>query len=692
MLRLAGKKLPRILPIRSLTWSNKKSSIIQGFPQLDKSSKTTQKKLHPILESNGFHNSINELLASQGASQKAITERSLINEVNTYFNKGIFDKVMLYKSIRKTKIESRPSIARILLLIIYAAFFYHFFWNAISQFYKDKWEQFQEWVDDDEEETSTSKLDKKTNTYSAQNIEERSITETEKPKRKKRRSKFQIVDVATRFSDVIGIGDERAELEEIVSFLRNPEEYSSKGARLPKGILLSGEPGVGKTLLAKAVAGEAGVPFFFLDASSVDGPFVGSGTKKLKQIFEDAKKHSPSIIFIDEIDSIGGKRASSGKYPYARHTINMLLSLMDGFDSGKNVVVIGSTNLPDILDEALTRSGRFDVTVNIPSPFIRQRNDILQFYLAKILTTVDIDVDEIARITGGMVPADLKNLCDTAGRIAVGKNNPAVTQVEIIEAIDQLTMGIGLKSKIDKVSKATMENTAWHEAGHALCSYLMGQEDMRSNKKMAEHLPVHKITIIPRGQSGGHTSFLNDDGFFYEEDLFKRLCVAYGGYVGETMYGKGLTTGPSGDFRAATNLARSIVIENLSGKSVGSTFNGIKAYEKLSDEEKERVDKEIVKVCNQAYAHCNDILTSNYSSMSAIAEALAHYHQITSKEMELIIQTGNAHGAKHLRIEEDHELNKRRIIKPKETAPKDIPAEVLLNNLKNIGKSGPDPK
>lgn len=364
----------------------------------------------------------------------------------------------------------------------------------------------------------------------------------------------------------------------------------------------------------------------------------------------------------------------------------MLLSLMDGFDNEHRVVVIGSTNLPEVLDEALTRSGRFDMTVNIPPPQINQRFDILQHYLSKILTTVDIDVYELSRITGGMVPADLKNLVDTAGRIAVTKSNPAVTQNELIEAIDQISMGLGLKSRVKKVSKETYENTAWHEAGHAVANYLIGKNDLRFKAKMKEHCPVHKITIIPRGRSGGHTSFLQDDGFWYEGDIVKRLIVAYGGYVGEEMYGKYITTGPSGDFQAATNLAKELVLRNLMGKAEQVKFNSIKEYEKLSDSEKERVDKEIIKVTRKAYRDCKTLLEENHHSMKCVAEALVEYHQISAEEMEIIIKTGHPHAGKHLRFEEDEDLNRKRIIKPKNTAPKDVPKDVILQNLKNLGQ------
>merc|ERR1711988_554529 len=596
--------------------------------------------------------------------------------LNLYFNRGVIEGALQ----EKYRLQSQTTFGKILGRLLSAALFFlimfNFFGRSLYSFYESKYHQLKDYLESDDTDTKSTYADQS-------NTEEETMT---KKPRKKKTSKHQITNMNVKFSDVVGIGDERAELEEVVKFLQDPDPYVEKGARLPKGILLSGKPGVGKTLVAKAVAGEAGAPFFFIDASGIDGPFVGSGTKKLKQIFEDAKKVSPSIIFIDEIDSIGGKRSVSGKYPYARHTINMLLSLMDGFDQEHRVVVIGSTNLPEVLDEALTRSGRFDMTVNIPPPQIKQRYDILQHYLSKILTTVDIDVDELSRITGGMVPADLKNLVDTAGRIAVNKANPAVTQTELIEAIDQISMGLGLKSKVKKVSKETYENTAWHEAGHAVSNYLIGKQDLRFKAKMNEHCPVHKITIIPRGKSGGHTAFLQDDGFWYEEDIVKRLIVAYGGYVGEEMYGEYITTGPSGDFQAATNLAKELVLRNLMGKTEDLKFNSIKEYEKMSDTEKQRVDKEIIKVTTKAYKDCKNMLEANRHSMKVVAEALVEYHQISAEEMELIIKTGHAHAGKHLRIEEDTDLNHKRIIKPKNTAPKDVPEDVILQNLKNLGQ------
>jgi len=504
------------------------------------------------------------------------------------------------------------------------------------------------------------------------------------------KSPYYVVSTDVKFSDVIGIGEERQELMDIVDFMKEPERYTSLGAKLPKGVLLSGPPGVGKTLLAKAVAGESGVPFFHIDGSSIDGPYVGQGTQKIKEIFTHAKKHAPSIIFIDEIDSVGGKRTVSDKYPHARHTINTLLSEMDGFDKDTPVVVLASTNMPDVLDEALTRAGRLDIKIHVGPPLRQARFDILQHYLAKLQTTVDVDVDEVARITGGMVPADFKNLANTAGRIAVQRNHVAVTQTDITEAHDEITMGIGLKAKAGRLSKECLENTAWHEAGHALCTYFMQLESKRQSKNIDPFAPVHKITIIPRGQSGGHTAFLTNDGGAFEDDLFMRLCVAYGGYVGEEMYhGEGrISTGPGGDFQSATRLAQSLVINGLYQHDLGESSHRFlkKKYEDLSEEEKEVVDKDIVKLCTKAYEYCKKLLYRYQNSMKCISEALVKYEQITAEEMEAIILANDPEGGHHLRYEDNDEVNKRRIVKIKGIRLADIPENIKAQNKKHLGK------
>lgn len=499
--------------------------------------KSPQHQLHP---------SIDEHLKTDATLKKNPAVNSLdAFTVNSIFSRGILDVAkfnFVATEAKKLRAERKAYYAiKLFWLVMYIIFVDVIFNLKIRDNIK---KYFQSLVDTESYGDQKRKNTKKSGTSEGTQTEKASPPTQPKPEKvvhvdsrgQEIKSKYFVQDTKVKFSDVRGIGDEKQELTDVVDFMRNPEKYNSLGAKLPKGILLSGPPGVGKTLLAKAVANEAGVPFFHIDGSSVEGPWVGTGVRKLEEIFTAAKQHSPSIgkcvnysfkrdfwvlvlfelfleffltflaflaffsvfsaffsasdpiisstirfqipsfshfpiVFIDEIDAIGGKRTTSDKYPHARSTINTLLSLMDGFDKDDPVVVLGSTNMPETLDEALLRSGRFDVKIAIPKPLRHQREQILQFYLGKLQTTVDINVDELARITGGMVPADMKNLANTAGRIAVAKGNLAVTQVDLVEAKDQMSMGVGRRSELRHLSKVTTENTAWHEAGHAVCMY-----------------------------------------------------------------------------------------------------------------------------------------------------------------------------------------------------------------------------
>jgi len=507
----------------------------------------------------------------------------------------------------------------------------------------------------------------------------------QKPKKTKQYDKKRVT-----FKDIIGLGDEKSELEEIVNFMKNPESYHAIGAKLPKGVLLYGPPGVGKTLIAKAVAGEANVPFHFVDGSSIEGGFVGSGARAIKKFFNKAREQTPCIIFIDELDSVGGRRTNSPIHPHARQTINALLTEMDGIDSESNIVVLASTNLVEVLDEALTRSGRFDLKINIPVPLKKQRFEIFQHYLSKLRTTVDINVNDIVSVTSGKTPSDIKNICNTAGRLAVRNDQPAITQNNLTEANDIVSMGTRMKSMREQQSKECTENTAWHEAGHALIGHLMDASSLRNRRKEVEtFMPVHKITLLPRGGSGGHTSFLHPESKTLRGDLWRSLCIAYGGYIAEELYQKNgnVTRGPSGDFQNATSTAYQIAWHNLMDDLDGDHVNNIddltyENYSKLSNEQKEKFDKQVVEITNSAYEHGKKLIENNMVSLKLVADALLKYDQITYKEMQEILKKGNVSAGEKYRTDEN--IDKRTLVKPKGMKVIDIPLKVLKRNEENL--------
>lgn len=577
--------------------------------------------------------------------------------------------------------------------LIVSGFFGFMLFNIVSSLYdgnkklKEKglsmYELIEEYLEhqvatDEEKKDKTDEEDHHENTDDEKSGDSSSSDTDKKEKPIKIKRKTFIVKSTNNFSDIIGLGDEMKDLQNIVKFLSDREEYDKIGATLPKGILMSGPPGVGKTFIAKAIAGEAGVPFLYLDGGDIEGPLVGQGSAKVKAAFKEARSVQPSILFIDEIDSIGGKRVETASSAYARETINALLSEMDGFDKDSQVLVMGSTNMPEILDEALTRSGRFDYKFNLPQPARRQREELLEHYLSKVRTAMDLDIDEIAKTTWNMVPADITNLVNTAGRNAIKNGRHAITQVDLVESNDQLKMGIGMTHKMKQISDDSKWSVSWHEAGHALVNYLANETVARvKNRKEQAALRVHKITIIPRGNSGGHTAWVGQDGDMYGDENYAHLLAIYGGYIGEEVYQKGdITTGPSGDFQQATHNVNHLVYKNFTKAGKFGDYTNNKYYGWTDPKAKEEFDKEKLKITKQAYNEAKKLLLDNMDKFKVLAETLYHYEQITFEEMEHVLKKLDPHAIKEIRPAKKFNFDNNRLVKPIGIKLKDVPEKV----------------
>eukprot|EP00020_Sapocribrum_chincoteaguense_P002110 CAMPEP_0170748270 /NCGR_PEP_ID=MMETSP0437-20130122/9763_1 /TAXON_ID=0 /ORGANISM="Sexangularia sp." /LENGTH=668 /DNA_ID=CAMNT_0011087097 /DNA_START=46 /DNA_END=2048 /DNA_ORIENTATION=- len=431
---------------------------------------------------------------------------------------------------------------------------------------------------------------------------------------------------AVRFADVAGVDEAVAEVAEVVEYLRNPRKFTRLGARLPAGVLLSGPPGTGKTLLARAIAGEAGVPFFFASGSSFDEMFVGVGAKRVRDLFEDAKKHAPCIVFIDEIDAVGGSREN--QVMHHRESLNQLLTEMDGFEANAGVVVIGATNLPDALDSALVRPGRFDKSVHVPPPDVKGRGDILRLYLAK--TTIDrsVDVQTLARGTVGMTGADLRNLVNLGAIKAATAGKKAVTHADLEEAKDDVLMGVARRSTMANIPPEELRLTAYHEGGHALLAHFTRGAD-----------PLHKATIVPRGQSLGSTWQLpvGDSYSISKQQLIARIAVAVGGRAAEDLvFGPdSITTGASSDFRSATRIAQAMVQQYGFGEDGKLSF-----YEKdpRSAKEADRIAEEVEAVLQEQYRYARDLLERERAALNRLANALVEHEVLTGAQIAAVIE------------------------------------------------------
>uniref|UniRef100_A0A8C7YSW1 ATP-dependent zinc metalloprotease YME1L1 n=1 Tax=Oryzias sinensis TaxID=183150 RepID=A0A8C7YSW1_9TELE len=427
------------------------------------------------------------------------------------------------------------------------------------------------------------------------------------------------------FEHVKGVEEAKNELLEVVDFLKNPQKFTALGGKLPKGVLLVGPPGTGKTLLARAVAGEADVPFYYASGSEFDEMFVGVGASRIRNLFREAKANAPCVIFIDELDSVGGKRIESPMHPYSRQTINQLLAEMDGFKTNEGVIIIGATNFPEALDNALIRPGRFDMQVTVPKPDVRGRTEILNWYLKKI--KVDPGANIIARGTVGFSGADLENLVNQAALKAAVDGKDMVTMKELEFAKDKILMGPERRSaEIDEKNKII---TAYHESGHAIVAYYT-----------KDAMPINKATIMPRGPSLGHVSMLPENDRWSEtrSQLLAQMDVSMGGRVAEEMiFGhENITTGASSDFDSATKIAKMMVTRFGMCEKLG-----VMTYTDMTEQSPETqaaVEQEVRILLKESYDRAKTLLKTHTKEHKNLADALLMYETLDAKEIQLILE------------------------------------------------------
>lgn len=442
-----------------------------------------------------------------------------------------------------------------------------------------------------------------------------------------------------RFNDVAGCDEAKQDVQEVVDFLKDPSKYQRLGGHIPRGILLVGPPGTGKTLLAKAIAGEAGVPFFSISGSDFVEMFVGVGAARVRDMFENAKKNAPCIIFIDEIDAVGRQRGAGlgGGNDEREQTLNQMLVEMDGFETGTNIIVIAATNRPDVLDPALLRPGRFDRQVVVPLPDIRGREQILNVHMKKIPVAQDVRADILARGTPGFSGADLANLVNEAALFAARRNGRVVDMNDFELAKDKIMMGAERKSMV--MTEDEKRNTAYHESGHALVAKLMPKSD-----------PVHKVTIIPRGRALGVTMQLpEEDHYAYDKQyLLTRIAILFGGRIAEEVFMHQMTTGASNDFERATQMARDMVTRYGMSDSMGvmvyaenegNPFLGrsLTRTSHISEETMRAVDNEIRRILEEQYTTARKLIEDNADKVEAMAQALLKWETIDADQIDDIM-------------------------------------------------------
>ncbi|XP_015209533.1 ATP-dependent zinc metalloprotease YME1L1b isoform X1 [Lepisosteus oculatus] len=428
------------------------------------------------------------------------------------------------------------------------------------------------------------------------------------------------------FEHVKGVEEAKQELQEVVEFLKNPQKFTVLGGKLPKGILLVGPPGTGKTLLARAVAGEADVPFYYASGSEFDEMFVGVGASRIRNLFREAKGNAPCVIFIDELDSVGGKRIESPMHPYSRQTINQLLAEMDGFKPNEGVIIIGATNFPEALDNALIRPGRFDMQVTVPRPDVKGRTEILKWYLNKIKFDSAIDPEIIARGTVGFSGAELENLVNQAALKAAVDGKDMVTMKELEFSKDKILMGPERRSvEIDKKNKTI---TAYHESGHAIVAYYT-----------KDAMPINKATIMPRGPTLGHVSLLPENDRWSEtrSQLLAQMDVSMGGRVAEELIfgSENITTGASSDFDSATKIAKMMVTRFGMSEKLGVMTYADQS--KLSPETQAAIEQEVRVLLRDSYERAKNILKTHTKEHKNLADALLTYETLDAKEIQMIM-------------------------------------------------------
>ncbi|MCI9039621.1 MAG: ATP-dependent metallopeptidase FtsH/Yme1/Tma family protein [Clostridia bacterium] len=440
------------------------------------------------------------------------------------------------------------------------------------------------------------------------------------------------------FDNVAGVDEEKEELEEIVEFLKNPRKFTEMGARIPKGVLLVGHPGTGKTLLAKAVAGEAGVPFFFISGSDFVEMFVGVGASRVRDLFEEAKKKAPCIIFIDEIDAVGRQRGAGlgGGHDEREQTLNQLLVEMDGFSANEGVIVLAATNRPDVLDKALLRPGRFDRQIVVSNPDVKAREQILEVHSRKKKLADDVDLKTIAKNTSGFSGADLENVLNEAALLAARRNLEQITMQEVEDAMVKVTMGPEKRTRVrsDKEQKLV----AFHEAGHAVVSRFLPTQD-----------PVHQISIIPRGMAGGYTMYrpTEDKNFMSRTEMVENIVSLLGGRVAEKLVLDDISTGASNDIERATQIARSMVTKYGMSERVGTIMLGSNQEEvflgrdlaqgrEYSEETAGIVDEEVKSIIDFAYRKAEELLKEHMEQLTKVANVLLEKEKIDGEEFDEI--------------------------------------------------------
>ena len=460
---------------------------------------------------------------------------------------------------------------------------------------------------------------------------------------KSRARRYDEEKLKITFKDVAGAEEAKQELEEVVAFLKHPQKYNDLGAKIPKGVLLYGPPGTGKTLLAKAVAGEAGVPFFSISGSDFVEMFVGVGASRVRDLFDQAKKSAPCIVFIDEIDAVGRQRGAGlgGGHDEREQTLNQLLVEMDGFSANEGIIMIAATNRPDILDPALLRPGRFDRQIVVDRPDIKGRTEILKVHVKGKPMGQDVNLDVIAQRTPGFTGADLSNLVNEAALLTARKDKKAINMPEMEEAAERVIMGPERKSRV--ISDKEKRLTAYHEGGHTIVGMLLEHTD-----------PVHKVTIIPRGRAGGYTLSLPKEDKYYatRSEMLDELKVLLGGRVAEALVLKEISSGASNDLQRATQLARQMICEYGMSENIGPVTFGhrqdqvflgrdIARDKDYSEEVAAEIDKEVRSFMEDAYAATEKLLSDNIDKLHVIAKALMEKETLEEEEINQLVKYGH---------------------------------------------------